>query len=476
VATNASGQYRLAVDDDTWLFVIKPRGYRTRIDDLQIPRYYYIHKPQGSPKLKFAGVAATGELPKSVDFPLYPQAEAEKFDVLFFGDTQPRDQKEIDYIAHDVIEPLIGTQAAFGVSLGDVMFNDLSLYGSLNRAIARLGIPWYSVIGNHDLDFDSENDLHSDETFENVYGPSYYSFNYGPVHFLVLDDVDWVEFEGKRKYVSGLGEEQLAFIKNDLAKVPDEQLVVVMMHIPYVNSTKWPGTDKQQLFRILETRSHCISLAGHTHHHEHRFIGEADGWKGKQPHHQIINGTVCGAWWSGAPDENGIPHTTMSDGTPNGHTVMTFDGNRFRMQYRVARRPASYQMSITSQESYDAAALQNAEIQANIFNAWPMAKVQMRLLPGGDWTTMERISRPDPQFVRIAEWERRFELDGLWMKMPRPRHCPHLWGARLPTSLPGNTYRIEIRAENPDGEVLTGSRLIRVSAEPKEVKAASTEG
>lgn len=71
VATNAAGEYQLHVADDTILFVIKPRGYRTPMTQQMLPRFYYIHKPQGSPTLKYPGVAPTGALPKSVDFPLY---------------------------------------------------------------------------------------------------------------------------------------------------------------------------------------------------------------------------------------------------------------------------------------------------------------------------------------------------------------------------------------------------------------------
>lgn len=195
VVTNASGQYTLPVDDDTILFVIKPSGYRTVIDELNIPRSYYIHKPNGSPKLDFPGVAPTGPLPATVDFPLYQVTEPTAFDVVFFGDPQPRDQKEIDYIAHDVIEELTGIDAAFGVTLGDILFDDLSLFDSFNRTLSHIGIPWYNVIGNHDINFASENDELSDETYERVYGPPYFSFDYGPVHFIAVDDVHWLRRE-----------------------------------------------------------------------------------------------------------------------------------------------------------------------------------------------------------------------------------------------------------------------------------------
>ena len=192
VATDADGKYSLPVDDDTIVFVTKPTGYRTVVDDLNLSRFYYIHKPNGSPPLDFPGVEPTGPLPERIDFPLTPAEEPTAFEVLFFGDPQPRDQKEIDYVAHDVVEDLVGFDAAFGVTLGDILFDDLSLFDSYNRTLGKIGIPWYNVIGNHDINFAAEQDELSDETYERVYGPAYYSFNYGGIHFLDGD------LEGRR--------------------------------------------------------------------------------------------------------------------------------------------------------------------------------------------------------------------------------------------------------------------------------------
>lgn len=156
VRTNDQGVYELTVDDDNILFVIKPRNWRTPLSEDMLPRFYYIHKPNGSPDLRYGGVEPTGPLPESVDFPLYPQEEPDDFKAILFGDTQPRNQREVDWIAHDVVEELVGTDASFGVTLGDIAFNDLTTMEPLNRTIALLGIPWYNVAGNHDINFDAK--------------------------------------------------------------------------------------------------------------------------------------------------------------------------------------------------------------------------------------------------------------------------------------------------------------------------------
>ena len=471
VETNSQGRYELPVTDDTILFVIKPSGWRTPINKNMIPKFYYIHKPEGSPDLKYPGVEPTGPLPESVDFPLYKRQEPERFEVILFGDPQPRNQKEIDYIGHDVVEQLVGTDAAFGVTLGDIMFDNLNLFRSSNRMTARLGIPWRHVIGNHDIDFTSHNDRYSDETFESVYGPSYYSFNYGEAHFIALDDVDWINVETddgerRRHYRTALGEDQLNFIREDLKRVPKDKLVVLMMHIPLVDSTPWKNEkERQELFRLMEQRPFCVSVSGHTHHHEHRMIDEEDGWKGEEPHHHIINVTASGSWWRGIPDEYDIPHTMMKDGAPNGYSIMTIDENDYSLRFRAARRPADFQMHISAPEAVPSNKAGDTDIFANVFNARKKAKVSMKLGRDGDWVEMERDVRTDPRYARMLRRERKLQeelQDQDWIVSPGPKPSPHLWRGSLPANPPAGTHLIHIKAENPDGRMWKDQRIIRI--------------
>ncbi|MDP7277931.1 MAG: calcineurin-like phosphoesterase family protein [Planctomycetaceae bacterium] len=459
VKTDKGGRYRLPVDDDTILFVIKSRGWRTPFSDHMLPQFYYIHKPHGSPDLRYAGVKPTGPLPDSIDFPLYPQREPDTFKALMFGDPQPRDQKEIDYVTHDVLEELIGTDASLGVTLGDIMFNDLTLFGSQSRAIALLGIPWYNVIGNHDINTDARSRRHVNETFERVFGPSYYSFDYGTVHFLVVDDVDWLESKetGNWTYRGGLGKRQMEFIRNDLAMIPENQLVVLMMHIPLIDVE-----DRQELYRLIEKRPFCLSISGHTHHHEHRFITGKDGWRGPEPHHHIINVTVCGSWWSGAPDERGIPHTTMSDGAPNGYSILTFDGHKYTVDFKAARRPVDYQMNILAPEAVTADKAGQADVYVNVFNGSEKSKVEMRVGKTGRWITMDRKVINDPAYEKILAAEQAAK-DKSWRDLPKPKKCPHLWHTTLPEKLEVGVHGLHIRTTDMHGRIYHGHRVIRIT-------------
>lgn len=457
VQTDEQGLYRLAVGNDTIVFVIKPSGFRTPLSHDNLPRFYYIHKPGGSPPFRFEGVKPTGPLPESVDFALRKQEEPDRFEVILFGDTQSRDQTDLGYLTRDVLPGLVGTSAAFGVTLGDVVFDNPALFEPQAEVIGRLGIPWYNVMGNHDINYDAKEDALSDETFERVFGPPYYGFDYGKVHFVVLDDIEWIvnPDTGKGSYRGGLGERQLEFLKNDLALVPEDRLVVLMMHIP-INVVN----DREPVYRLIENRPHCISISGHTHTHEHRMLGEADGWRGAKPHHHIVNVTACGNWWNGVPDERGIPHTMMSDGAPNGYTILAVDGVDYSLDFRAASRPAGYQMEVHLPDVLEADRLGATEVVVNVFNGSPRSTVRMRI-GGGEWIPLEPSLRQDPAFV--AQYERDQAIaDNDWRDLGKPHVSTHIWAAPLPETLPLGVHVVEVETTDMHGRTFSAKRIIRI--------------
>lgn len=458
--TDATGKWSLPLDEaqETY-FVVKPRGYRTPLDKDNLPRFYYMHVPEGAPRgTKYEGVKPTGPLPMSIDFPLYRQTEPDKFRAVMFADPQPRDMREVEYVTHDVIESLIGIDAAFGVTLGDIAFDNLETFGPQNAAIGLIGIPWYNVIGNHDLNLDAPDDALSDETFQAVFGPNYYSFDFGPTHFMVLDDV---EFLGAGKgYRGGFGTRQIEWIKNDLAATPKGQLVVLMMHIPLVNVG-----DRQEVYRLIEQRPNVISISGHTHYQEHIFIDQKDGWRGIKPHHHTVNVTVSGSWWQGAPNELGIPHATMRDGAPNGFSIFTFDGFKYSIEFRAARSPVSHQMNVYASEEAVRAEAASATVMVNVFGGSERSVVEARL-DDGPWVRMEKVMKPDPRYAEAVA--RDASLQRPYRPLPAPIQSPHLWEVQLDKLFGGEqphwgSHAIQVRETDMFGRVHYGYRVIRLT-------------
>tara|TARA_Y100001960_G_scaffold299204_1_gene347158 strand:- start:2169 stop:3698 length:1530 start_codon:yes stop_codon:yes gene_type:complete len=451
--TNGEGVWELPHDDNTIFFVIKPRDWSTPVNEHNLPQFYYIHKPEGSsPKLKYKGLEPTGPLPKSIDFALNPKKEPDTFKAIFFGDPQPSTIKQVNYIAHDIISELIGTDAKFGVTLGDIMNDNLDLFPSSNANLALIGIPWYNVVGNHDINFDSPDDAGSNATFHRFFGPNYYSFDHGPVHFIVLDDVEW----SGRNYKGGLNEDQLTFVKNDLALVPEEKLIVLMMHIPLTNVG-----NRQELYRLIEKRRYTMSISGHTHWHAHKLIDEKDGWKGKEPHHHIINVCVSGTWWKGNKDEVAIPHATMRDGAPNGYSIITFDGTKHTLDFKAARQPASYQMSIHAPDQIDPENENKKLIYVNVFNGSVKSKVKMRLGKGADWIPLKKTVENDPYYVELREREAANSKTGKTSLNP-PSPSDHLWKIEIPPGLETGSHLIEVEATDHYGRIHKAKRIIRI--------------
>ncbi len=466
--TSKEGIYELPVSDDTILFVIKPAGWMTPLSENNLPRFYYIHKPHGSPQgTRFAGVEPTGDLPASVDFALYPVKEPELFKAIMFADPQPRNQTEVDYLIQDILEELVGTDASFGVTLGDIMFDDLSLFESQNQGIALLGIPWYNVIGNHDVNREAKEDAQSDETFERIFGPSYYSFEYGKAHFVVMDNVDWYYDgqTGKHSYRGGISKAQLTFLENDLKLVPDEKLVVLMMHIPITKMEQ-----RGAIFKLLKDRPFTMSVSGHQHYQQHLYLNKNDGWEGEKPHHHVINVTASGSWWRGIKKYGNIPHAYSRDGVPNGYSIVTFDGNQYSFQFQAANRRPEYQMHLSAPVEIGDQQ-EPAHVYANVFSGSVKTEVTAVIRNRkGKAVKLEMLAAHqelDPDYKRLFDQEQALikKLDGKidWVPMSAPVAAGHLWKAVLPTDLPAGSYTIEVQARQPNGAVYKGLRPIRVA-------------
>lgn len=454
VPTDKEGRYELTVNDEQNVFVIKPSGYQFPLDEYNLPKFFHLNRPNGSPELKYGGVNATGRLPKSVDFALKPAQESEKFTAFAFGDPQAYDLQEIQYFIDGIVKDVDNKQAVFGISLGDLVGDDLVLHEPYKKAIKQIGLPWYNVMGNHDMDYDAKIDEHSDDTYEANFGPNNFSFNYGKVHFIVLDNVLYPDPRDGKSYWGGFREDQLKFVENNLKFVPKDHLIVLAFHIPLVdNNSEWfKVEDRERLFDLLKEYPNTLSMSAHTHIQQQIFYDKSQGWKQEKPHHEYNVGTTSGDWYSGLINEQGVPNSTMRDGTPRGYALVHFDGNSYSVDYKVAGKPADYQMNIFAPKIANITNPKSRHfIYVNFFMGKKGDEVLYRI-NDGEWKKMNYANEVDPMYMtHYYEWDTSSKA----IVERRPSQAmlsTHLWKIRIPNNLPTGKHKVEIKATDMYGK------------------------
>lgn len=467
VRTDANGKYTLTVDNDAIIFVIKPSEFNYPVNEQNLPQFYYIHKPMGSPELDYPGVEPTGELPKSIDFGLWSGTMDDEFSMVVFSDPQPYSRQEVEYYNRSVVEDLKGsTEFDLGITLGDLVGDSLNFYDQLNNATARIGIPWFHVYGNHDMNFDATEDKFADETFERVFGPATFAFNHGKVHFIVLDNVIFPNTINDRFYVGGFREDQFTFIENTLKHVPNDHLVIIAVHIPFFNesssSETFLSSHLERLFGLLENHPHSLSLSGHTHYQRHYYFNSEHGWLHEKPHHHYNVATASGDWWSGSPNQRGIPDGVMRDGTPRGYNIIHFNGNEYEYEFRAADKNKDYQMRIYAPTVVPQNMWYGGDLFVNFFMGSDSCTVEYKINEDGEYRTMRKVEEFDPHITGLRyQWDHAVKLP-VGSRPSAPRESTHLWKSRLPTDLPLGINTIHVKVTDQSGRTFEGEHIFKV--------------
>ncbi len=426
--------------------------------------FYHYHKPKGSPLLKYKGVAPTGPLPASLDFPLTLSKEKENFKALIFGDPQPYTEEEVRHFARGIVEEVEGIKdIAFGLSLGDLVGDNLDLHQPYVQVMQKIGTPWYNLMGNHDMNYDAVADSLSDETYEAGFGPANYVFNYAGAHFIVLDDILYPDPRDGKGYWGGFRKDQLDFVENNLRLVPKDRLVVVSFHIPVEEEgDSFRDEDRLRLFELLRPYANVLIMSAHTHLQRQNFFDASKGWNGASPLHEYNAGTTSGDWYSGELNEKGVPVSTMRDGTPKGYAFLNVHGNRYDIDYKVAGKPADFQIEIFAPKVIPARRGTSAAIFANFFMGHKGNEVLCRI-DNGDWKPMIFVEETDPSFVSgLFRWDTSDTL----LSGRRPSNAvrsTHLWRMAFPGGLTPGEHVIEVKATDMFGKVFSQKRTFRVA-------------
>jgi hypothetical protein len=249
--------------------------------------------------------------------------------------------------------------------------------------------------------------------------------------------------------------------------VPREHLVVLAMHIPLALPDALEAPEdyqvpqRRELFEILSGHPHTLSLSAHMHVQLHQFFGPEHGYRAPRPHHHLVHATASGSWWLGEPDELGIPHATMRCGAPNGYSIISFDGNRYSMRFKAARRPASHQMHVVAPDAVPSEAAAQTEVLVNVYAGSERSIVEMRLGNTGEWRRLERVPREDPHYAAARERAARTPSPSGPELLPAIP-SPHTWVGMLPADPPRGTAALEVRTTDLFGQVYTAHRVIRI--------------
>jgi hypothetical protein len=422
VTTKADGSFELVSIGRAFVFVSIPSGFEIPTNPTGTALFYkpIVHNS--------ATMNVQWNLVKS-------NSSDTEHGFLLLADPQTLDAEDMNRLHTETVPDIqhtlkgLGSLPMFTVGCGDIMFNRLDLFPEYEKAVKLTGVPGFQVIGNHDLELLTKTDEQAAATFMRYFGPTYYSFNRGDVHYVVLDDVFWYG----AGYIGYIEQTQLDWLKADLSLIEKGRTVVVFTHIPPYNEQhvrfglKTPSnsetmTNRESLFRLLEPfASHII--VGHMHESEHLVE------QGSRIH---VGGAVCGAWWTG---------DICFDGTPNGYPVYEVKGSELRWRYKGTGQPFENQIRIYPRGSDPK---RPDEIIANVWDAnaqWNIAWYE----DGERKGMMTRGLGLDPMSVKLHAGEQ-LPLKHTWVD---PANTDHLFYAK-PS---GTTKEILVEATDQWGRV-----------------------
>lgn len=318
--TDSKGAFSLTVGEKApFVFVVTPSGYSAPCQE-GFPVFY---QPVDGRRCPY-------------EFRLERLASSEGYELLAVGDPQPQTEEHMSRLSAEIMPELQKVAEdcrsrndlpEVGIILGDVVWDRMYLMPEVKREFSKLGIPFYTVIGNHDHDLACDNDFDSTHAYRDNFGPTYYAFNLGDTYFIVLDDI---EYYGSKEYDERVNDAQLAWVEKYVRFIPEGARVCVAMHAPAMKY--WRGNlqlaSNRRLLKLLAGRE-VHFLTGHTH-----INSNYDVVPGVVEHNV---GQINGNLW----------HAPLnSDGSTKGVCIITETGGQWHWLYRSLGHDDDYQMRI----------------------------------------------------------------------------------------------------------------------------------
>jgi 3',5'-cyclic AMP phosphodiesterase CpdA len=253
-------------------------------------------------------------------------AAAETFSFVHFTDLHIQPELRADAGCRACVAAMNAARPDFAICGGDLVFDAAAvayprakqLYDLYAETLKPLSMPVHTVPGNHDVFAGSK------QMFVDRIGPRYASFDHKGWHFVLLDSI------GSRPgqdFIGIVDDDQLTWLKNDLAHLSTGTPLVVVTHVPLASSVlqlvadSWKTADTylvtnaREVLELLWPYKPIAVLQGHTH------IRETVEYNGCR---FITSGAVCGNWWKGP-----------REGHPEGFGLVTVHNGELTWRYQT---------------------------------------------------------------------------------------------------------------------------------------------
>lgn len=316
--SNAEGVFTLDANDEAlFISLVTPSGYIAPTKQ-GVPQFYLPYTPST----------------KRYDFELRPwTATGEAYELLAIADPQPKTEKHFERLCTEIIPVLQAETAAkkaqgvqqAAILLGDIVWDSPELFARVKEQFASLGIPVYGVIGNHDHNLKKYTDREATENYRSFFGPTYYAFDMGRTHYIVLDDII---YHGEKKYEEQIDSLQLRWAAAYAERLPAGSRVCIAVHAPifkYWKEKPVMASAEKLIDAFAGQELHFIS--GHTHINSNFDIREG------VMEHNVAQ--ICGNLWYDPINK---------DGTPKGYQLFRECGGDFSWEYQSLDAPSAWQL------------------------------------------------------------------------------------------------------------------------------------
>lgn len=230
------------------------------------------------------------------------------------------------------------------ISLGDQMWDNMSLAANIKAAYGHINAPVFFTIGNHDYNNSESTGYAAQNTFINNFGPLNYSFDIANIHVMVMNDIIFTgNGSGTIKQSCGFTQAEVDWLKADIAKVSDapNKIGILCVHAPLSSASSGDSGTLDAVMSALKNAFYNVHvLSGHTHCVKNNLY---KGWAAKSGRsiYEHTLQSLAGYFWEA--------DISFDEGSPAGYGVMTFDSSQkdiYAEYNKVTKMPADFQMRV----------------------------------------------------------------------------------------------------------------------------------